>query len=63
VKEIGWLVGALDRSMEAAAAVRRPHEVGLLNVVRRMVIGNAISEILELANWDLAESPSRRSKS
>ena len=63
VKEIGWLVGALDRSMDDAAVGCRPHEAGILKVVRDAVIGNAIGEILELAQWDLDVSASRKANS
>src|SRR5438093_9673609 len=51
VRNIGGGVGVLDELMERAAADAKPHEQGILQIVRDRVVGDAINEILSLCEW------------
>jgi hypothetical protein len=59
IVEFGPNVGRLLQAMETAAGVS-PHEAQLLKIVREKAIGDIINEILELGNWNLSFSESKR---
>ena len=51
VDDVGQLIGALDKAMEAGAADRQPHERAILDIVRNKVVGDAIRILMQACEW------------